>query len=279
MSTGKVVLVLSGGGARAAGQIGVMQALVAGGIAPTNFVGTSMGAVIAAMFASGITTDEALARITALHERDVIRLSRLSFLRGLLARQVLQEAPLKDAIRKLVPQQRFAELRYRLTVTATDIDSGGLMCFGEGGTDAPLQDALYASCALPLYYPPLTIGVRRFADGGLRAVLPLQVAAWFEPGLVVAVDVGPGFDEAIPQLGAPTGPRVLETHSNATRILMASQTAQTIALWKATPDRPPLVYIRPPVERGSTFRLDLIQRYVNEGREAALKALAGLIPT
>ena len=64
-----------------------------------------------------------------------------------------------------------------------------------------------------------------------------------------------------------------------TRILMANQTAQAISLWKLTPDRPPLVYIRPPAERGATFRLDLIRRYVEEGREAALKALAGLIPS
>ena len=279
MSTGKVVLVLSGGGARTAAQIGAMQALLAGGIAPTNFVGTSMGAVIAAMFASGISPDEALARLTSIRDRDVIRPVRLGFLRGLWARQILEPAPLRAAIRRLVPLQRFGELKYRLTVTATDVDSGGLMCFGEGGADAPLQDALYASCALPLYYPPAAIGVRRFADGGLRAVLPLQVAGWFEPGLVVAVDVGPGFDEAIPPLGVHTAPAMVEAHSNATRILMGSQTAQTLALWKLTPDRPPLVYIRPPVERGSTFRIDQIRRYVDEGREAALKSLAGLIPT
>ena len=278
MSTGKVVLVLSGGGARAAAQIGVMQALLAGGIAPTNFVGTSMGAVIAAMFASGMPPDEAILRVGGLENRDVVHASRLSLLRGLWSRKILEEAPLRAAIKRLVPAERFSDLRYRLTVTATDIDSGGLMCFGEGGAEAPLQDALYASCALPLFYPPANIGVRRFADGGLRAVLPLQVAAWFEPGLVVAVDVGPGFDETLPP-DAPSFPPVVETHNNTTRILMANQTAQAISLWKLTPDRPPLVYIRPPAERGATFRLDLIRRYVEEGREAALKALSGLIPS
>jgi len=90
VSTGKVVLVLSGGGARAAAQIGVMQALLAGGIAPTNFVGTSMGAVIAAMFASGMSPDEAILRVGGLENRHVVHASRLSLLRGLWSRKILE---------------------------------------------------------------------------------------------------------------------------------------------------------------------------------------------
>src|SRR5437588_669819 len=66
------------------------------------------------------------------------------------------------------------------------------------GADAPLVDVLYASCALPLYFSPASIAGRRLADGGLRAVLPLQVAARLPADLVVAVHVGPGFDETLP---------------------------------------------------------------------------------
>jgi len=67
--------------------------------------------------------------------------------------------------------------------------------FGALGEDGPLMDVLYASCALPLYLPPQTIGGRRLGEGGLRAVLGLDAARRVPADLVMVVDVGPGFDE------------------------------------------------------------------------------------
>ncbi len=58
------------------------------------------------------------------------------------------------------------------------------------------MDVLCASCALPVYFPPVRLGGRRCGDGGLRGVVPLEAAAQLAGELVVAVDVGPGFDMA-----------------------------------------------------------------------------------
>ena len=69
--------------------------------------------------------------------------------------------------------ERFSDLLHPLTVTAVDLDSGQLVRLGAGGEDALLQDALYAACALPLWFPPRIIRGRRLADGGLRGPLPL----------------------------------------------------------------------------------------------------------
>src|SRR3989454_10456412 len=109
-----------------------------------------------------------------------------------------------------------------LTITATDLDSGELVLFGALGQDAPLIDALYASCALPLYLPPLTIGGRRLGEGGLRAVLGLDAARRVPADLVVAVDVGPGFDEPPVAHKAPVPPLV-RAHGEATFAVGARQ--------------------------------------------------------
>src|SRR3989442_1418825 len=93
---------------------------------------------------------------------------------------------------RLVPGTCFAELQIPLTITTTDLDSGELVLFGALGQDGPLVDALYASCALPLYFPPQSIGGRRLGDGGLRAVLGLDAVRRVPADLVGAVDGGPG---------------------------------------------------------------------------------------
>jgi NTE family protein len=144
--------------------------------------------------------------------------------------------------------------------------------FGAGATNAPLVDVLCASCALPLYYPPVILNGRRFGDGGLRAVVPLGPAAELDVELVLAVDVGPGFDLAAPAESSRV-PALVRAHDDAVGILMAANSQSQLALWRADPARPPLVYVRPRVEREATFRVDRVREYANEGRRAAREAL------
>jgi len=118
---------------------------------------------------------------------------------------------------------------------------GELALFGALGQDGPLVDVLYASCALPLYFPPQTIDGRRLGEGGLRAVLGLDAARRVPADLVVAVDVGPGFDEppATKQAGIPP---LVRAHGEAIRVMMAAQTERAIAAWPK--DAPRLVVVR-----------------------------------
>jgi NTE family protein len=67
-----------------------------------------------------------------------------------------------------------------LRITAIDAESGEFVVFKrDGGVD--LVDAVAASCAVPLVYPPATIGARRFIDGGMRSVANADLAAGFDP--------------------------------------------------------------------------------------------------
>jgi NTE family protein len=237
-----------------------------------------MGAVIGAALAGGRTADEILDEVGRLRRRDIAAINPAAFLTGFRARSLLREGPLRRTLARLVPIRRFDECRVPLTVAATDLDSRELVWLGAGreGLDVPLLDALYATIALPLYYPPAVIEGRRFADGGLRAVLPLEGALGVEADMVVAVDIGPGLDEPVVP-GPRRVPRLVQAYNEANSILMAANSQAQVALWNCRAGTDTgvtrLIYIRPHVERGATFQVERAQSYAEEGYRAAEAAL------
>ncbi|HZE93498.1 MAG TPA: patatin-like phospholipase family protein [Gemmatimonadales bacterium] len=292
----KVVLVLSGGGAKALAHAGAFRALEQANLVPSHIVATSMGAVVGAALGAGMPFDQIRRRAMGIRRKDVAPFDPLVLVMGLFARSLFPASALRRAIARIVPKTRFEYLRIPLTVTATDLDSGELLLLGgperrgsefdRRGRDIELADALYASCALPLYFPPLEADGRRLGDGGLRAVLPLGPAREIvtDADLFVAVHVGPGFDERgpmangdQPQSPSPDAPaparipRVVRTHGEAMRIMMAEQAEQSLADWPK--DGPRLVYVRPVAEREATFAVERIQEYVEMGYQATKKAL------
>jgi len=268
-----VELVLSGGGAKTAAHLGAVRALSEAGLVPSRFVATSMGAVIAAGLAAGVEHEALLGRLSEVGPRGIAR-APMAVVAGLFARSLLRPAPFRRAVEALVPARRFAELGVPLTVSVVNLDTGELLLFGAEGDDAPLVDVLCASCALPLYFPSLTLAGRRCGDGGLRGVLPLAAAARVVTGPVVAVDVGPGFDT--PPGAEAAVPPVVRAHDEAVGTLMAAHTAAQLALWRAEPGRPPLTYVRPRVERNATFQVERVRRYAEDGYQATRAALAPL---
>lgn len=272
MTARAVALVLSGGGARTAAHLGAARALEEAGLVPARYVATSMGAVIAAGLAAGVAGPALLERLTAVGRQGIVR-DPLAAVAGIFSRSLLRPGPFRRAVEALVPARRFAELRVPLTVSVVDLDTSELLLFGAGGGDAPLVDVLCATCALPLYFPAVTLGGRRCGDGGLRGVLPLEAAARVAAEPVVAVDVGPGFDT--PPGEAARVPPVVRAHDEAVGTLMAAHTAALLALWRAEPGRPPLVYVRPRVERNATFQVERMRQYAEDGYRATRSHLTG----
>jgi NTE family protein len=270
----RVVAVFGGGGAKAVAHVGAQRALVEAGLTPVHYVGTSFGAVMAAALAAGTHVEALEARLAGGAPGNIAPIAWLSLVKGVFADHLIRPEPLRDLIAQLVAVRGFAELATPLTVTATDLDTGELALFGAGGRmDVPLADALYASCALPLYYPPAAIGGHRFADGGLRAVLPLGPARAVGADLVVAVHVGPGFDEP-PTARTASIPALVRAHGESERIMMAAQVERTIAAWPAA-GAPRLVLVRPVREREATFAGQHARRYIEAGYQATRKALEG----
>jgi NTE family protein len=272
MTPPRITLVLSGGGMKATAHLGAVRALQEAGLTPTRYVGTSMGAVMGAGLAAGLTPEDVMERTRTLRRHDLVRLSAAALLQGYFATALLHPEPLQRTLARLIPVTSFDELKLPLTVTTTDLDTGQLVCFGDRGETAPLLDALYASCALPIWFPPGLIDGRRLADGGLRGPVPLSVAARFPADLVVAVDAGPGTD-AVPRTGRLAPPPLVRIHGDAVGALMARTTELEVALWRASEERPRLIYVRPIAERGMTFAVQDAGRYEEAGYSATREAL------
>src|SRR5258706_11278888 len=132
-----------------------------------------MGAVVGAALAAGMPFDQIRRRAMGIRRKDVAPFDPLVLVMGLFARSLFPAAALRRAIARLVPKTLFQYLKIPLTVTATDLDSGELLLLGgpERRT-IELADALYASCALPLYFPPLEAEGRRLGAAALPPVLP-----------------------------------------------------------------------------------------------------------
>jgi NTE family protein len=266
----RVVAALSGGGAKAAAHVGAIRALSEIGLQPERYAGTSMGAVIAAGFSAGLDADAVLARMVDAGSRGIAR-RLLAPLGGIFVSALMRPEPLRRAIEAYLPAKSFDALTVPLTVTAVDLATGELVLFGHGGEDVSLVDALMASCALPVFFPPVVIGGRRLADGGLRGVVPLEPARAGNPDLVLAVDIGPGFDE-LATASSPY-PSLVRAHNDATGILMAANSALELEVWRRDATRPKLVYVRPNVQKNVTFRMDLARQYAEEGYRATRAAL------
>jgi hypothetical protein len=87
---------------------------------------------------------------------------------------------------------------------------------------------------------------------------------------VVAIDVGPGFDEPRPERLAPIPPLV-RAHGEAIRIMMAAQTERAVADWPEDGAR--LVLVRAVAEREATFAVGAGERFLKAGYDATMRAV------
>src|SRR5690606_4209491 len=103
---------------------------------------------------------------------------------------------------------------------------------------------------------------------------PLGVAAGIDCDVVLAVDVGPGFDEVGTTVITP--PPFVAAADTAIGWLMAGTTELLLQQWRNSTGRPRLVHVRPTNDRGATFALDRIEQYGKLGEAAVGKALEEL---
>ena len=157
----KLGMALGGGFARGVAHIGVLKALEQEDIQPDYVAGTSVGAVIGALYCSGMSPRE-MEEIAAL-------LKFSDFARFSFSRLGLWNNDRMTALlRRILKTHTFEELQIPLAVTATDFVTGDPVVF----TSGPLIDAVRASCAYPGFFHPVNIGGRLLVDGLLAHPVP-----------------------------------------------------------------------------------------------------------
>jgi len=178
-----VGVVMAGGGARAFAHIGVLHELTDAGILVDRVAGASVGSIVAALWASGRTPQEVEDVVYA----EMVRgrpfsdytLPIASFAKG---------KRVEKALRRHFGGLTIEELPRRLVCQSTDLQSRQPFALRRG----PVVDAVLASVALPVLFPPRRSGQRLLADGGILDNLPVGLLTDRDEGPVLAVNIGMG---------------------------------------------------------------------------------------
>jgi NTE family protein len=184
-------LILAGGGVTGIGwELGILTGLAELGLDLSDadvVVGTSAGSVVGAQLTTGVPLPELYAaqlrdptgEIAAkLGPAVLLRFALANLLPGsdqrararvgklALAARTVPEAERRAVIEERLPQREWPERQ--LLVTAVEAETGDFTVF-DRDSGVPLVDAVAASCAVPMVWPPITIAGRRYVDGGVRS--------------------------------------------------------------------------------------------------------------
>lgn len=159
----KAGLVLSGGGARGIAHAGVIKALEEEGVEISVISGTSAGAIIGALYASGRSPDEILEIIT---KANLFKSMRPAWTwTGLLTMEGL-----KNTLLDFFPQNAFESLKIPMYIAATDLREGRAIYFSSG----ELVPCILASSCVPALFNPVMVNGFLCVDGGLVDNLPAK---------------------------------------------------------------------------------------------------------
>jgi NTE family protein len=277
----KIGLVLGGGGSRGIAHIGVLSVLARERIPIDLIVGTSMGGIVGALYASGVSPDDMAEGLDDMRGTTLLNMNLFSA----RARQRMLEDQLG-----VIAGKTFADIRIPLTVMTVDMVHGREIAINDG----PLLPALLATSAVPGVFPPVDIDGMQLADGGVIDSLATHVA--FEQGAekVIAVDVYPRLETANPWVdplgailgfqlpfmgsGSETKPGVVSAIWRAVRVMTWHLHQQRLAA------HPPDVLLRPSVEHYASMDFKDIRGPIMagaaeaEGHLAAIKALLSHTP-
>lgn len=173
-----VALVLGSGGPRGFAHIGVLKVLEENGIRADVVVGTSVGAMVGALYADG--------RNSAQLEREAYGIKVIDFFEvGMLGGGPASGAMTQKWVNERVEDKPLEALRVPLVVAATRVRDGKLVLFNHGDTGL----AVRASSASPGQFRPVRIGEEFYVDGDESSPVPIRAARALGAKVVIAVDV------------------------------------------------------------------------------------------
>jgi NTE family protein len=280
----RIGLVLSGGGARGAAHIGVLKVLDEMHVPIDAIAGTSMGAVVGGLYATGFSAADIERIVGTLDWQDAFKdrppRAELTFRRKqedqnflvkfplglrsgnfLLPKGLIQGQKLNQTLRKLtLPVARitdFDELPTPFRAVATDLETGEAVVMDHGD----LTSAVRASLSAPGVFSPVEREGRLLVDGGLAENLPIDVARQMGVDVLIVVDVGFPLLDRTRLNSAPT------ISNQMLAILVRKDSDRQRA---TLTDRD--VIIDPPLGDASSFDFGIVSKAVRQGEEAARAA-------
>lgn len=204
-----IALALGGGGARGFAHIGVLRALEKEGIPIGMIVGTSMGAIVGAMYAQKQSVKAVSQKFHDLLKSPIYESSGMNYVRrkhvseswfdqiaeyikeriiiniAQHKRAALAKERIQETISFLLKNELIENLPLKFAAVATDLLSGQEVPITKGS----VVDAVIASAALPGFLPPVELYGRLLVDGAATSPVPIQAAKKLGKLPVVAVDV------------------------------------------------------------------------------------------
>jgi len=193
----RIGLALGSGSARGWAHIGAIRALEERGIKPDLVCGTSIGALVAAAYASG-QLEQLEKWVTGLAWTTVVRLMDLTWRGGLI-----RGNRLFTLFRTIFQDQEIDELPIPYGAVATELYSGRELWLRHG----KLLDAVRASCAMPGLFTPVLRDNVVLVDGGLVNPVPVSMCRALGADLVIAVDLSWGKLGPYRERGRAVAPR------------------------------------------------------------------------
>ncbi len=278
----KVALVLGGGGSRGIAHIGVLQVIVRERIPIDLIVGTSMGAIIGALYAAGNPPDTIAEKISEFQGTRVFQ--------NLISSRSRQRR-IVQTLRQVLGGTQFSQLKIPLAVTTVDLISGKEVVLDSGD----VVNALLASSAVPGAFPPVEYKGMQLADGGVIDSVATGIAVERgygseAGGRIIAVDVYPPLMNdrswgdplsAIMGIGLPfTIPTLRSGEGRMPGVVASLWRSFRVLVWHTHEARlaqfPPDILIRP--ELGTKASLDFreLEKPLKAGRDAAEAALPAI---
>ncbi len=195
-----LAFVLPGGGALAAYQVGVLDALTSAGLQPDRLIGVSAGAMNASLYAWASDADGVrhIEQIwTFVKRRDLLRVhpGRLALALAGRRSSFLDNRHGTAFLRKHLGERRIEHAPIPLTIIATDLATGRPVTLNSGD----VVSAIVASSAFPGVFPPMEIDGRTLIDGGVVADVPLDAAIDLGVASAIVVTVPPLAPTPVPQ--------------------------------------------------------------------------------
>ena len=208
----KIGLVLSGGGARGAAHLGVLKVLEENQIPVDVIAGTSFGALVGGLYASGYSADELTEILEDIDWQTVlsteaprnqrsfrrkgdddgfliqfrlgIKQNKLQLPSGLIMPNNLR-LMLRGLSKNVANVRDFDKLAMPFRAVATDLETGAAVVLGSGD----LASAMVASMAVPALFPPVELNGKLLVDGGVSNNIPIDVARSLGADIVIVVDI------------------------------------------------------------------------------------------
>lgn len=263
----KIGLALGGGGARGAAHIGVLMELERLGIRPSLISGTSIGGLVGALFAAGITPAEMIVLFQQ------INVSKFYALPG-SAPALTKSSKIEQFLQETLGRPTFADLNLPLSIVTTDLITRKEVILDEGD----VITAVLATTAIPILFPPVEIDNLVLVDGGIVNNTPFSIARARGATYVIAVDLSNTAPFGTPGEPAPPPTGVIakalaRTQRRRTWQIMSTVTdiitAQTLNKHLAV-SRPELL-LQPNMGSIGLFDFHRLQDGIEAGRTAVLK--------